>query len=468
MKHFSVLHRALCVIGLLLLLHAQAGAQALGERLERLLDDSSLADSEVGMAVYDLTDDTCVFRYQEKKLFRPASVEKLVTAITALDALGCGHPFTTRLCYAGQMDGTCLDGDLYVVGGFDPEFGEADMDSLVGWVKRAGIRRISGQLCGDLSMKDSLHWGSGWAWDDNPWYFQPYLSPLLYCKDYVEVTVRPVKGKAQPEVLCRPSSSFYAVTNEARTNDPSAGEFEITRDWLRGSNRIIVRGNCMSPRMERLNMQASQDFFMHAFREKLQAAGVEAGDCAFRPCPEDAALLGECSHSLADVLLPMLKKSDNLSAEAVFYHLAASANPRHAGSEDAVEVIEEMIRSLGFDPSRYRIADGCGVSPYNYVSPELLVAFLKHACRRPDIYGMLCEALPVAGRDGTLRHRMRTGEACGNVRAKTGSMTGVSSLAGYATAANGHVFAFVIINQNVLKPFVARRFQDRVCREICK
>ena len=344
----------------------------MGERLERLLDDSSLADSEVGMAVYDLTDDTCVFRYQEKKLFRPASVEKLVTAITALDALGCGHPFTTRLCYAGQMDGTCLDGDLYVVGGFDPEFGEADMDSLVGWVKRAGIRRISGQLCGDLSMKDSLHWGSGWAWDDNPWYFQPYLSPLLYCKDYVEVTVRPVKGKAQPEVLCRPSSSFYAVTNEARTNDPSAGEFEITRDWLRGSNRIIVRGNCTSPRMERLNMQASQDFFMHAFREKLQAAGVEAGDCAFRPCPEDAALLGECSHSLADVLLPMLKKSDNLSAEAVFYHLAASANPRHAGSEDAVEVIEEMIRSLGFDPSRYRIADGCGVSPYNYVSGGLL------------------------------------------------------------------------------------------------
>ena len=425
----------------------------MGERLERLLDDPSLADSEVGMAVYDLKADSCVFGYQDKKLFRPASVEKLITAITALDVLGSGHPFATRLCYTGKMDSARLDGDLYVVGGFDSEFGEADMDSLVAMVKRAGIRRISGQLYGDLSMKDSLHWGSGWAWDDNPWYFQPYLSPLLYCKDYVKVTVRPVKGKAQPAVVCRPQSSFYTVTNEARTDDPSAGKLEITRDWLRGSNRIIVRGNATSPCSERLNMQASQDFFMHAFREKLQAAGVHVERYAFRPCPEEAVPLGACSHSLADVLLPMLKKSDNLSAEAVFYHLA---------------VIEEMMRSLGFDPSRYRIADGCGVSPYNYVSPELLAAFLEHAYRRPDIYEALCEALPVAGRDGTLRHRMRTGEACGNIRAKTGSMTGISSLAGYATAADGRVYAFVILNQNVLKPSVARRFQDRVCREMCK
>ena len=95
-----MLRRVLCAIGLLLLLHAQAGAQALGERLERLLDAPSLADSEVGMAVYDLTDDTCVFRYQEKKLFRPASVEKLVTAITALDVLGAG--IRSRQGSAGQ------------------------------------------------------------------------------------------------------------------------------------------------------------------------------------------------------------------------------------------------------------------------------------------------------------------------------------------------------------------------------
>lgn len=460
--------RILCITGLLFLLHAQTWAQALGERLERLLDDPSLADSEVGMMVYDLTEDTCVFRYQEKKLFRPASVEKLVTAITALDVLGEKHLFPTVLCYAGRMDSTRLDGDLYVIGGFDSEFDEADMGHLVDAVKDAGIRHIGGRLYGDLSMKDSLYWGEGWSWDDNPWYFQPYLSPLLYCKDCVKVTVRPVEGKAQPEVTCHPPSSFYTVTNEARSHDPSAGEFGITRDWLQNRNEIIVRGNCTSPRMERLNMQTSQAFFMHAFREKLLEAGIQVGDYAFRPSPEDTVLLGGCSHSLADVLRPMLKRSDNLSAEAVFYHLASRANPRHAGSKDAVEVIEAMIRSFGFDPSRYRIADGCGVSPYNYVSPELLVAFLRHAYRHPGIYEMLCGALPVAGKDGTLRHRMRTGEACGNVRAKTGSMTGICSLAGYATAASGHVFAFVIINQNILKPSVARSFQDRVCREICK
>ena len=76
---------------------------------------------------------------------------------------------------------------------------------------------------------------------------------------------------------------------------------------------------------------------------------------------------------------------------------------------------------------------------------------------------MFYDGLPIAGMDGTLRYRMGRGSTFRNVHAKTGTVTGVCSLAGYVTAKNGHLLSFVIINQNVLKSRLARKFQDEVC-----
>ena len=122
-----------------------------------------------------------------------------------------------------------------------------------------------------------------------------------------------------------------------------------------------------------------------------------------------------------------------------------------------------MRTALGFNPDNYKIADGSGVSMYNYVSPRLLLEYLKYAYYHRGIFLPLYDSLPIAGVDGTLQNRMKQGKAKGNVRAKTGSVTGVSSLAGYVKAGNGHQLAFVIINQNVLKLSRARAFQDKLC-----
>jgi D-alanyl-D-alanine carboxypeptidase/D-alanyl-D-alanine-endopeptidase (penicillin-binding protein 4) len=125
-----------------------------------------------------------------------------------------------------------------------------------------------------------------------------------------------------------------------------------------------------------------------------------------------------------------------------------------------------MTERYGLDPSRYSVVDGSGVSLYNYASAELLVRALLYARQRSNIYGHLYPSLPVAGEDGTLRSRMRGTGAQYNVHAKTGTVEGVITLAGYAMSPEGHELAFAIMNQGVLHARNARRFQDRVCRAI--
>ena len=130
--------------------------------------------------------------------------------------------------------------------------------------------------------------------------------------------------------------------------------------------------------------------------------------------------------------------------------------------------MKRTLTKAGVTGSHYKIADGSGLSLYNYVTPELMTKLLAYAYRRPSIFRELYTALPIAGEDGTLKKRMRGTPAQINIRAKTGTLTGISSLAGYAVAANNHMLVFCIINQGVLKNGDGRDFQDKVCVALCK
>ena len=162
-----------------------------------------------------------------------------------------------------------------------------------------------------------------------------------------------------------------------------------------------------------------------------------------------------------------MKSSDNLYAEALFYHLAASTGNRPAKASHARQLIERLIRKTGLNPQNYKIADGSGLSLYNYLSPELHIQLLRYAYTNANVLENLLPALPIAAEDGTLRNRMAGTAAAGNVRAKTGTVTCVSALAGYCTAANGHDLCFAIMNQGVMRVSDGRAFQDRVCQAMC-
>ena len=345
-------------------------------RIDSLLlsADTLLQMSQLGLHIVDLTAGQTLYARSERQRLRPASTEKVVTAITALDALGPSYCLTTRLLATAPVSGSTLQGDLYLRGVMDPLLSVADVRSLAMQLKSAGIRRITGRLIADASFKDGNEYGWGWCWDDD----NPTLSPLL----------------------CGGKPGLAA-----------------------------------------------------AVRSALSKAGITLGrGTVTGTTPATARTLASFSRPLSEVLLPMMKESDNLCAEAVFYQMGATR-------KKIAPIIHGVIGTESV------VADGSGLSLYNYQTPETFTRLLTYAAVRPDsILTPLMNALPIAAVDGTLKKRMVGTAAAANVRAKTGSVSAVSTLVGYTTQrSTGHLIAFAIMNQGVRRMAEGRALQDQLC-----
>ena len=245
----------------------------------------------------------------------------------------------------------------------------------------------------------------------------------------------------------------------------------IVRDVSFKEEALLGEGWCWdddNPQLTPL-LVSRKDEFADRFKEELQKCGIAVNaPITTDRLPKDVLLICSRSHRLSEVLEPMMKESDNLYAESMFFQLAATVGKRPATAAHARQVIKTTVTKAGVTGIPYRIADGSGLSLYNYVTPELMVRLLRYAYLKRDIMAALYPALPVAGVDGTLKKRMKGGPAQGNVHAKTGTLSGVSSLAGYCRAANQHLLAFCIINQGIMKNAEGRDFQDKVCEALCR
>ena len=212
-----------------------------------------------------------------------------------------------------------------------------------------------------------------------------------------------------------------------------------------------------------------KDNLTERLAERLTDSGaVVEAQLATGMLPAGATRICQRTHSIEQVLHKMMKESDNLYAEATFFQLAAAEGQRPAKAKNGANAVKKLIQKVGLAPSSYRIADGSGLSLYNYVSPELMTRLLRYAWRNKNISDCLLPTLAIAGVDGTLQGRMKKTKAEGNVHAKTGTLTGISSLAGYCTSPEGHELCFAIINQGVMRNGDGRDFQDEVCQLLCK
>lgn len=366
--------------------------ESLQANIDTIIAKSSfLKTSQLGLLVYDITADSVIYAKGEKQTLRPASTMKLLTAITALDKLGGAYTYKTRLCYKGTVVDSVkvLVGDIYCIGGMDPQLGLDDLRAFALSIKELGVDTIRGNVYADRSMKDSALLGEGWCWDDK----NPALSPLVF-------------------------------------------------------NR--------------------KDNLMKHLLEAIQEVGIYLdGEEGVRTCPDDAVEICLRTHTIEQILQRMMKDSNNLYAESMLYQIGLTkGKPSTAEKAQAVENL--LIRKVGMNNVPYRLADGSGLSLYNYLSAEMEVAFLRYAYNNANIYEYLYPSLPIAGVDGTLQKRMVDTSAANNVRAKTGTLSGISSLAGYCTADNGHELCFAIINQGVMKGSVAKSFQDKLCVAMTK
>ena len=236
----------------------------------------------------------------------------------------------------------------------------------------------------------------------------------MFCKGTVEISVVPstLQGRYGKHILQTCLFLLYSGQPDKDT-DPSAGKFSFSRDWLTNGNNLVVSGNVASIRKDNINIYDSPAFFMHTFLERLRAKGVVVPQSyAFAELPRDSVHVERMAGwdtSVQKVLNQLMKESDNLNAEALLCRLGAQATgKRQVAAEDGIVEIMKLIRRLGLTRRDYKIADGCGLSNYNYLSPALLVDFLKYAYSRTGIFRKLYKSLPVGGVDGTLKNRMKS------------------------------------------------------------
>ena len=440
--------------------------QGVRDRIDLLCEDPGLAPCFIGIEIVRTDDGGLVYERFGDKLFHPASNMKLLTSATALHVLHRDFRFMTAAeADAAPVKGT-LPGNLYVKGSGDPLVTTEDIDSMAARIRGSGIETIEGDLVGDVGLFDDVEKAPGWMWDDEPYSYAAPISALVVDGNSVKVLLKPGPREGDSvAVTTEPRTGFVKIINAAVTSRDTLIP-PVTVERHPGTNDISVRGRVPpgSDLQPFLSSIANPGlYFLQILKERLLAHGVKVTGDIVTDTSRGTLHIADISHPLDSVLYLVNKQTNNLAAENLLKTLAAEETESAGTTAAGLAIVRDYLSSIGVDTTKVILADGSGLSFYNAVSPDAVVRLLLAAFRDTSIFRRFYESLPVAGVDGTLKNRMRGTIAAGNVHAKTGTLSGVSSLSGYVTTADRKVLAFSILG-NILPGSVdaLRRLQDSI------
>src|SRR5688572_13542343 len=390
------------------------------------------------------------------KLMMPGSAMKIITVAAAAELLGWDHQFETKVVAVAPIDEGVLRGDLVVIGGGDPSISERSdvpgiLRGIAHQVREAGITRIEGGVIGNDDLFDDSLFGDGWTLDNLPYGYAAAVSALEYNEGSVDLVVRAGANAGDPVTIqVRPGGSGLQVDNQLVTVAES-GTGRLTLHRLPGSSRIVVRGEIPAkaePFARTASVDNPTEFFATAFRDALIAEGIDVnGDAVdiddFLSKPDLSAARTMVSHRsppLRQLAVSLMKVSQNQYAEIL---LKALGGQDKAGS---------VLQSWNVSRDSYVIADGSGLSRYNYITSSALVGILERMRAEPRHAVPFADTLPIAGREGTLSRRLAGTAAAGRVRAKTGTVDNARAIAGYVDTASGETLVFSIIANNFTVP----------------
>lgn len=448
-----------------------APATPLTERLNATLNVPVLKNAIVGAIVRSLDSGETLYEHNPDFALLPASNQKLITATTTLALLGPDFRYTTSLFRTGMIeaDGT-LTGDLYLKGSGDPSLSSANLKTLAEALAKSGVKKFSGKIVADATRFDEQTLGEGWQWDDEPFDYQPQVSALNCDENVVQIEVRPgsvigatpdvVLGGMDSTSLAFAGSTYLNILNTATTgsgNDPTGANVTtgISLERLRAHNDVVISGTIPlggAPSRETVTVENPARFTVTRLYELLSATGITtakptASSISTGIVPPNVTLVAEHqSAPLSALVALLLKPSDNLFGECFLRTLGAEKGKAGSWSEGR-KVVKNFLTEALSDTSGLYIADGSGLSRMNNVTPRLLADLLTYADKKlpPATRTAFVDGLPVGGIDGTLRNRFKGTPLAGNVRAKTGSLTGVSTLSGYVTTRSGKRLVFSLL-----------------------
>jgi D-alanyl-D-alanine carboxypeptidase/D-alanyl-D-alanine-endopeptidase (penicillin-binding protein 4) len=412
-----------------------------------------------GVVVHSLDRNERLYDLNPRTLLVPASVAKLVSAATAADAVGWDYRFETTLRATGPVTDGVLSGDLLIVGSGDPSIGGRagdDLSTFIDAVRSAGIRRITGRIIGDDDGIEEPRPQLAWAWDDLGYTTGALFGALNLAENRMTVTVTPgpAAGSAAA-VNVEPHAAYRPLANRIVTGGPGAAQL-LWPEQRPGDPFLTVAGTIPAGAPPaQLNVAVGNPTFWFAsvLRNRLQQQGIEVIGEAWdiddvSPAPDRTGatvLFTYRSRPLSEIVQPMLKDSINLYAEAV---MRLNAAPGALPTNDAaLDAFRKRLESWGVPMDGQQVIDGSGLSRRDVISAETLLAVLQRM-HDPTMRSPFIAALPIAGVDGSLANRMRDTPASGNVRAKTGTMSNIRSLAGYATTRDGERLAFAAMVNN--------------------
>ncbi len=480
------------IIGLTALLALPAVAPAAGPpdlrgELAAIAEHAGVGRMRVGVRVVRLGGaGELVYEQRPNEPFKPASNEKLLTSAAALNLLPDSFTYRTVLAVRGD--------DLVIVGAGDPSIGDPRLAKEARepvtavfhrWAEKlqaAGITSVAGNLIFDDHIFEQEHVHPSWRGQFNleTWYAAP-VGGLNFNDNCVDVVIERGAANGKPAVVrLVPDTPWVGLTAGATT---AAKGQPIIKRLGAGPITISVTGSVSTGNTSDPFSVAIVDpgaYFASTARTALAAKGIRiTGDTRRErvrrtdgTLPDQLRIIAVHESSIPDWLWRVNKSSQNMFAEALFKTVGAYAHtvdrPRVGGNDTARAAVRDYLAALKVPLDGCVFDDGSGLSHENRVTPALLVAVLRSMDRHPR-RNVWLESLAVPGEEeGTLRRRLK--DLADSVHAKTGTISGVSSLSGYVTDKSGQRYAFSILCNDTERAkggtSAAHKIQDDICRKL--
>jgi len=465
----------------------------LGHDIDEILSDPDVFRAFWGIYAVSLDSGKTLYALNQDKLFTPASNTKLFTTAAVFSLIGPNYRFKTTVETLGDLDKYGrLNSDLVVVGRGDPNLSGRTLPFNIRTERKAppiqvlvsladqlvlhGLKYIDGDIVADDSYYVFERYGEGWSQDDLIREWGAPVSALTINDNLIFVNIMPADRPGERAFLTiTPFADYYHIDNRVMTTPAGAGPRTIYINREPGSNQLTFWGSIPQDDPgfgEALSIDDPAEFTAELFRRLLEERGItiyghartrhtdlasvqtftitsiaSGGGSATRPAnPAPLVLASYESQPLGQDLRVINKVSQNLHAELML-RLLGKEKGTSGSIEGGLEVLRGFLINAGIKPDEFVFYDGSGLSRENLVSPDALVKLLAYCHKQP--WGQQFEdTLPVAGVDGSLADRFRNTPASGLIHGKTGSLSHVYSLSGYATTEKGDHIAFAILTNN--------------------
>jgi D-alanyl-D-alanine carboxypeptidase/D-alanyl-D-alanine-endopeptidase (penicillin-binding protein 4) len=459
MRHFPVA-RPIRLFLLAMLLAGVTDVVAARDRpylppeVEQALRKHKVPGTSLSVYVREVDREETLVSYNSEVSRNPASTMKVLTTFAALDTLGPAYTWRTRAYGTGPVRDQVLEGDLVLVGGGDPFLTAERFWGFVSGLRQAGVQRVAGDVIIDNTYFTPQGDDRG-AFDNKPFSSYNVLpDALLVNFQTVTISAVPDTGTGTVRTSANPWPANFSVDSSVRLDRGpcrrgSGGIVMAMPDGAMG-NRITLTGRyaagCGQFSASRAVMKAP-DYAYGLFKTLWQqAGGTIGGGMRLGTLPADAKLLyTQESLTLAEIIRLVNKYSSNSMARALYLTLGAEKYPgRPATTLASREAVGDFLARHGIAIPELVLENGSGLSRNERITAAGLAEVLAVAWKS-QYMPEFAASLPLSATDGTLKRRFRASEMQGRLRMKTGTLTDVTALAGYVSAASGKTFVTVVM-----------------------